>query len=197
MARSDISNYLIHFTSDETIELAYRRLKKIISDRRLIPTGSKIRGHYKCVCFSEAPLPSLIDGLVNPFAYSRYSPFGLMFHKTHIFQKGGRPVIYEPDEEYTVLPDDARWRHMIYEPLTDPPIDFTWEREWRIRCETLEFGPHNVVIVMPDSKSANRLRSEHEREEDYKVMQYSVIMEQELAEVYYEPFPWRVVALRT
>jgi hypothetical protein len=197
MARSDISDYLIHFTSDETIELAYARLKKIISGRCLISAGTKIRGQYKCVCFSEAPLPSLVDGLVNPSFYSRYSPFGIMFHKTHIFQMGGRPVIYETEVEYTTLPDDVRWRHMIYEPLASPPIDFTWEREWRVKCDSLEFSPKEAVIVMPDSNWVRRLTSEHEREEHYTFMQYCVIMEHEIAALYYEQFPWRVVALRT
>jgi len=105
---------------------------------------------YKCVCFSEAPLTSLQDGLVNPDAYSRYSPLGILFKKRKIFELGGRPVIYQTDEEFEGLPSEYRWRHVRYEPHRDEPIDFTWEREWRIKCGALRFDPSCAGVVVPD-----------------------------------------------
>jgi hypothetical protein len=196
MPRTDIADYLIHFTSDTTSEAAYLRLKKIVTDRTLLGTGNKIRGGYRCVCFSEAPLPSLNDGLVNPDSYSKYSPFGLMFHKRWIFSKGGRPVIYQTSVEFEDLPESLRWRHQTYEPTRDPLIDFTWEREWRVNCDSLEFGPREAVIVVLDRKWVARLVSEHEREQEFKVMQYCLVLDEDLARMYYEPFPWHVVTLR-
>lgn len=110
-ARPDISDKLTHFTSGESVEDAYERLRAIMADCRLVGSGEKIRGGFRCVCFTEAPLASLATGLVNPTAYSRYSPFGVIFDKSWIFQAGGRPVIYQSDAEFEGLPEGIRWRH--------------------------------------------------------------------------------------
>jgi len=136
MSRADISPYLVHFTSGTTYEDAFTRLRKILADRSLIAGSRFIKGNYRCVCFSEAPLTSLTDGLVNQDYYSRYSPFAIMISKHWLFAQGGRPVIYQSAEEYYPLPDSHRWRHVLYEPSdSTKSIDFTWEREWRIKCE--------------------------------------------------------------
>jgi hypothetical protein len=95
MSRLDISPYLIHFTSGESYEDAFTRLRKIIADRELIAGSRYIKGNYRCVCFSEAPLTSLTSGLVNEDYYSRYSPFGIMVSKQWLFAQGGRPVVYQ------------------------------------------------------------------------------------------------------
>jgi len=79
--RPDTSNLLIHFVSDESLDLAYLRLRKIIKERRLIWNNRFIKGGYRYICFSEAPLNCLQVGLVNPDYYSRYSPFGIMVLK--------------------------------------------------------------------------------------------------------------------
>ena len=195
--RPDISNKLVHFTSGENDEEAFQRLRSIVTQRRLIGTGEKIKGGYRCVCFSEAPLASLKDGLVNPDAYSRYSPFGILFQKRPIFGQGGRPVIYQTDEEYDLLPDELKWRHVRCEPDRDnKPIDFTWEREWRIQCDYLSFEPSVAGIVVPDDTWAQRLINEHEAEQDFKVLQYAQIMEEDLAQQYHEEFGWRIYRLK-
>ena len=195
--RRDISDKLIHFTSGENEEEAYQCLCKILKERCILCTIEKIKGRYMCVCFSEAPLTSLVDGLVNPDAYSRYSPFGIMFEKRRIFELGGRPVIYQTDEEFEGLPGEYRWRHARYEPNRDTPIDFTWEREWRIKRSAVQFDSSSAGIVVPDEGWAQRMISEHEAEQDYLVFQYSEMLDDEmLAEHYREPFPWRVYKLK-
>jgi hypothetical protein len=140
-------------------------------------------------------LISLKDGLVNPNAYSRYSPFGVIFDKSWIFSLGGRPVIYEPEEEFALLPSQIQWRHVRYEPNGTPPIDFTWEREWRLRVDELNLNPVHAAIVVPDRTWANRLVSDHEKRQDWLVQEYSQIMDSLLAEQYREEFPWRIVWL--
>lgn len=79
MARSDISHQLIHFTRGESLEDAFSNLCRIVEDRTLRGSGTKIREGHVCVCFTEAPLALLPGGLVNPEAYSHYSPFGMVF----------------------------------------------------------------------------------------------------------------------
>jgi hypothetical protein len=145
MSRQDISEFLLHFTKDINLECAFIRLQNIIRDRMLIAGDGFIKGGYKCVCFSEAPLSSLSNGLINPNYYSAYSPFGILVSKTWLYQRGGRPAIYQPDSEFHLLPSSMQWRHVRYEP---PRVDFSWEREWRIRTDFLEFDNQTASIAI-------------------------------------------------
>jgi hypothetical protein len=198
MSRLDISPNLVHFTGGESYEAAFIRLRKIVADRMLIAGSRYIRGNYHCVCFSEAPLTSLTGGLVNEDYYSRYSPFGIMVSKEWLFAKGGRPVIYQSADEYHLLPENQRWRHVLYEPSGgNKKIDFTWEREWRIQCDYLAFDQSCAHIVVLDQSWADRLISEHDREETYRVMEYKLIFGDDLiAEMYSKSFGWVVWTLR-
>lgn len=195
MLREDISHRLIHFTKGESFENAYQIIRNIIHESRLIGSNGFIKGGYNCVCFSEAPLTALECGLLNSSAYSRYSPFGVVFDKKWIFEQGGRPAIYQTDAEYDALPDDFKWRHVRYDLSADEPIDFTWEREWRMLTNQLEFNPLVADIVLPDSSWANRLVAEHDSSQNFNVLQYSQIMDAELAEQYRESFDWRIFCL--
>lgn len=195
MSRPDISPNLIHFTKGETEELAFKRLQKIIREKKLVGGSKMIKGGYRCVCFSEAPVASLSGGLVNEEYYSKYSPFGIMVSKKWLFTQGGRPVIYQPLSEYDTLEESHRWRHMTLELReTHSFADFSWEREWRIKCEELPFDQITAQIIVRDDKWAARLKQEHDDDQDYTVMQYSIIMG-ENAEHYRESFGWTVVPL--
>lgn len=196
MSRKDLSDSLIHFTKDEDYELAFKRLQKIIEERCLLGTNTFIRGGYNCVCFSEAPLECLKTGLVNPVYYSNYSPFGIMLAKKYLFEKGGRQVIYQSENEFNQLSENLRWRHVRYEPLNDPPIDFTWEREWRILCSGIEFNESIASIIVLDQSWAERLIDEHEEDQEYRIRQYSLILDEDLVQLYYEPFMWNIITLQ-
>ena len=134
-SRFDISDCLIHFTKGESQEDAFARLRAIIDERRLIAGNYMVRGGYRCVSFTEAPIEAFVDPFVRRFPFTRYSQFGLMFHKPWVYDRGGRPVIYQPESDFDVLPEEFRWRHVRYEPTAEQIIDFTWEREWRIPCD--------------------------------------------------------------
>ena len=190
--RPDMSDKLVHFTSGADEEDAYARLRTIVEEGRLVGSGAKIQGKFPCVCFSEAPLASLPNGLVNPSAYSRYLPFGIVVDKCWVCDRDGRPVIYQPDSDFSALPKPMRWRHVRYEPGT---YDFTWEREWRVQCEELGFEPHEAGIVVPTRDWAERLKAEHRTEQDLVVQQYAQVMDETLAGQYREDFPWRVCPL--
>jgi len=196
MSREDISDKLIHFTTGETLENAFDRIHTIINKSRLIAGNGFVKGGYRCVCFPEAPVAALEHGLLNSSAYSRYSPFGIMFEKRWIFEQGGRPVIYQPDSEYDALPESHKWRHVRYEPNAEEPKDFTWEREWRILTDELNFNASVAAVVVPDRDWAERLIAEHESEQDFKTLQYSQIMDEELARQYRDKFDWLVYVLR-
>ena len=104
--RFDISDKLIHFTGGgECVDNAFARLRAIIRGGRLIANSRMIRGGYRCVSFTEAPLPAFAPAFISEFPFTRYSPFGLMFEKNWIFERGGRPVIYQPDSDFVPLDD--------------------------------------------------------------------------------------------
>ena len=87
-ARPDIGNKVIHFTRAPTYEDALDLLLSIVTQGRLVGGTGTIRGGYRCVCFTEAPLPVMATAFMNADSFARYSPFGLMFEKSWIYAKG-------------------------------------------------------------------------------------------------------------
>jgi hypothetical protein len=85
------------------------------------------------------------------------------------FSVGGRPVIYQPDQEYDLLPESHRWRHARYEPQTEPPTDFTWERERRIRIDELPLPPGEARIIVPHASWTQVLEHEHDVSEQHRI----------------------------
>ncbi|MDM8527147.1 hypothetical protein QUF58_02945 [Anaerolineales bacterium HSG24] len=148
MSRTDLTNYLIHFTKpvsigNETID-GFHILLKILYNECLIGGTGYIKGDYRCICFSEAPIEAIKESINRKFQ-NKYSPFGIRVSKEWLFNEGGRPVIYQPDSEFELLPDSLKWRHVRFD-LGDNPVDFTWEREWRIRCDELSFSPDGYQL---------------------------------------------------
>lgn len=142
MQRGDISKNLVHWTKGETDDEAFETLKKILVEQRLLGGTGFIKGLHKCVCFTETP--SHFYHIRN----SKYKPFGIEFSKAGIFEMGGRPVIYQPDDEIEYLSPEIQWRHVTYNPISENKwTDFTWEREWRLKIDYLDF-PDDLVIYV-------------------------------------------------
>jgi len=196
MARFDISPQVIHFTKGRDDEDAFGNLCSILEAGEIFGAEGNIRGGFTCVCFTEAPLAALGEGLVNDVAYSKYSAFGVMFDKRHIFALGGRPVIYQSGVEYDALPEELRWRHMRYEPDQEDVVDFTWEREWRVPAGSVQISAEVAGIVVPDDAWAQRLIEAHTEQQDWQVWQYSQIMDSTIAQQYREDFNWQLYTLR-
>jgi hypothetical protein len=196
MPRNDISDYLIHFTKGTSQNEAFENLCSIATERCLRGNVNHIKGEYRCICFSEAPLTALSNGLVNPNYYSKYSPFGVMVPKRWLYAQGGRPIIYQSDNEFYELPEAIRWRHVRYEPASSNPIDFTWEREWRVQCPYLHIAPEIARLIVPDSQGYAELVRKHHWAQDSEVYRYSEILgDEQHAESLREPFRWVVLTL--
>jgi hypothetical protein len=101
-------------------------------------------------------------------------------------------VIYQPEAEFEGLPENLRWRHVRYEP---GQVDFTWEREWRVRCDELPLEPNEIGVIVPSREWAERLQERHDEEQDSEVETYSLMFDRVLAELYREDFPWRIYLL--
>lgn len=159
MQRSDITDYLVHWTSGEKEEDAYKALYEIIESGMITGSSHMIRGGYLCVCFSEAPANVFFS------KNSKYKQFGICVKKNYLFENGGRPVIYQPNDDYENLSENIRWKHVHYDPCLHPPIDFTWEREWRIKTEQLELDSENMVIIVPNRSTAKQIIDNHNSNE--------------------------------
>lgn len=187
MNRDDLSNSLIHLTKGETINEALTIFRKIISEKRLLGGTGDIRGRYKCVCFSESPIATLSRIFANSQVHNfRYRPYGVLVTKVWLFEAGGRPVIYQPEKEFDLLSDELKYRHVRYEPNRD--IDFTWEREWRIRVDEISLNPNTCTLVVPNRQCEKVLRDEH-NEKDFQLA-LRMRWPGRISE-----FPWHFIAL--
>jgi hypothetical protein len=57
-----------------------------------------------------------------------------MFSKSYVYQKGGRPVIYDKTEEAKKYLPPSQWWRIVNLDVSDNNnvIDWTHEREWRV-----------------------------------------------------------------
>ena len=168
--KRDHSNYLYHFTrkklkhtfegegfdkkivSTETTK-ALDVLKNIISTQKLIGSSTWIKGGTKCVCFSETPLHELVRLMsYDWWDKNRYEMYGVALQKEWFFKQGGRPVIYEMDgEEKFLQAGQNQHLHVRYSPGVD---DFTWEREWRVKMDSLPVSFDHSIFIVPTAHEA-------------------------------------------
>ena len=188
MQRDDLSNKLIHFTKGTDQEAADIFLK-IINESRLLGGKGFIRGGYPCVCLTESPVAKIAYIFANKHLLKvDYAPFGVMVDKTWLWNKGGRPVIYQSEEEYELLHTSQKYRHKRYEP--DNGIDFTWEREWRIRTTEIPLEPKETTLIVPNRTWVDWLIKGHTNSVQWRVMAAG-----SAGHFYVESYPWHFIAL--
>jgi len=107
--------------------------------------NSTIYGDNPVICFTEMPLINFIQYVHKRNDRTRFTEFGIAVLKTEFYKNGGRPVISGLSEdnvfEYLdkskriinpdILPIKEQYRYVR---LTSD-IDWTHEREWRIKCD--------------------------------------------------------------
>lgn len=181
MLREDHINYLIHWVTENNYDEACDTLLQIVNNQAILGSKENIKGSYTCVCFTEAP-PKYFD-----FQSRKYKPFGIRLSKDYVFSNGGRPVIYQPDNEYSLLPKDLRWRHVRYDP---PHVDFTWEREWRINADHVFLPVEEALIIVPDEEWAEIFNIKFNEQEwiryQYECMGYGEILARPPEDLPYE-----------
>ena len=189
MIRDDLSDQLVHLTKGETEQEAAARFLSIVGDKALLGGSGLIRGGYRCVCLSEAPISKLGAILAQPSIHGMpYAPLGVMLSKTSVFAAGGRPVIYEPESEFQMLPESHRYRHKDYTPGKQP--DFSWEREWRILTDRFPLDPATVTLVVP-----NRLWSDYFFQQHAGKLSGSGMLFGEDAWMYIDKYEWHFLVL--
>lgn len=163
--RSDVSCYVTHLTKSSIGAGKTRsvtdNLIKILKEKTLIgstTTSGFICGTRRAVCFQDSPVHSLGENVYFeqqyrkkvPSAKMRYLGAGLMFEKDYVYQKKGRPVIYEKTSiAKEILPRSEWWRIVGFD-ISDEKnvVDWTHEREWRVPDE-FKFSLDSVTVVVP------------------------------------------------
>ena len=172
--RSDMSEGLVHLTKNDEKHSSLAVLVKILEEKTIVGSTNKIvNGHTRgficgndsVVCFQDVPLYSLAENILleqhlhkqSPQLPIRYSSFGLRFDKRCIFRSGGRPVIYEKTNiAKDFLPENEYWR-IVKLDLDDKDniVDWTHEREWRIRGD-FHFELSEVEVLLSDQNSLKK-----------------------------------------
>ena len=173
MVRRDLSNLLFHFTRapeqptkvkkgvygfEMTLDSAHSVLLQILHEGKLRGTSTYIKSNENCVCFTEAPIVEMSSiFLLNEIASSkeerpRYEPYGVAVTKEWLFKQGGRPVIYDQPEGYDKLSNELKYRFVPYNP--EEGLDYTYEREWRIKTDVLQLDHKNTLVIVPTADEA-------------------------------------------
>jgi hypothetical protein len=174
IVRRDFGNLLFHFTrtpDESSVKIVSQHgsvretmpasagavLEKILYEERLLGTSRWTYGQ-NCVCFTEAPIHefnaifSLVEIAASEKERPRYEPYGIAVSKNWLFSKGGRPAIYDHPSAFEALTDDHKYRFVPYNP--GEGIDFTWEREWRIKTDFLKLDSKETLVIVPTSEEA-------------------------------------------
>lgn len=135
--------------------------------------------------------------LLDQEAYNRLSDYGIGFRKSWVFARGGLPVIYQPEPMRAALPEPMRWRHCELD--YNRGIDFSWQREWHVLGERLEFAvADDIIVVVKTEQDAMEWLCgdfciDHERDEFYYTVNWSYVSHERLCE---EKLPNDVETLR-
>ncbi len=149
-SRSDLSDYLIHWTRDSSVDgvtkSPFEVLKSILKCGYLRPsfaprtsvfgrgTRRTVRGPHPVVCFTEQPLSAFVKSC-NTLP-DRYRPYAVAVRKDRLFEYGGRPVVYGDEDLLGSLPEHEKFLWVAFNPIPKSslggyPLDWTHEREWR------------------------------------------------------------------
>ena len=183
--RTDLSSQVVHLTRSSTIDGEKRGpvdvLTKILLEgciRGSTTDSGFIVGDVAATCFLDSPTYMVSQNIwaeqefrkVVPDARIRYMGVGLMFRKPYVYQRGGRPVIYESTERAkSMLPEEEWWRIVKLDLFDEGNfIDWTHEREWRVPG-SFEFELEEVTVLLPNKFGYDRFLTkckEHEDEVD-------------------------------
>jgi hypothetical protein len=138
---------LTHFTRASRAGDALDNLVGILRTGLIRASTRMIRSRRPAVCLFDAPLSELSRLLVRS-SRGRYEPFGVAFDKRYAFRMGARPVIYMPwTEARRMLATDELWRVVAIDIDRNLPLDWTFEREWRV-LDDFPLPPQGTVALV-------------------------------------------------
>jgi len=155
-AKVPASAMLTHFTRASTTATALDNLVAILRDNIIRGGTRMVRGGRPAVCMFDVPIAEL-GTILDRRNRRRYEPFGIAVDKRYAFTMGARPVIYLPwNEAEKILAPEESWRVVSFEMDKTPPVDWTFEREWRIADE-LRFDPMLAAALVETWKDVDEI----------------------------------------
>jgi len=170
--RDDLSTFLIHLTRDTESGTAGENLINILNTRIIEARnpkglcynwGDEFSNNTKSVCFTETPLNYVRYLFDIEGREIHLKPYGLVFSKASLQEKGANPVFYintyggqELKNAFCRVINSHEDKESIYKiiPYIDifgpsakagKKYDFYWEREWRYSRD-LTFTYEEVVV---------------------------------------------------
>jgi len=174
--RDDLSTFLIHLTRDTEDRSARENLVNIFNTQIIEaknPKGlchnwsSEFSNNTKSVCFTETPLNYVRYLFDIEGREIHLKPYGLVFSKAFLQEKGANPVFYintyagsELKNAFCRIINSHEDKASVYKiiPYVDifgptaaagKKYDFYWEREWRY-SQNLTFTYDEVVVGICD-----------------------------------------------
>ena len=138
---------LTHFTRAARTDSALDNLVTILREGAVRGSTRMVRGGQPVVCLFDVALSDLRI-LLSRRNRRRYQPFGIAIDKRYAFRMGARPVIYIPwREAERLLAPGERWRVVALDLERHPPVDWSFEREWRIAGDLALPAGRAVALV--------------------------------------------------
>jgi hypothetical protein len=150
------SAMLTHFTRASTAASAIDNLVAILRDGVIRGGRRMVRGGGEAVCLFDVPLGQL-DRILARRNRRRYEPVGIAVERRYAFRMGARPVVYLPwREARAVIAPAEFWRVVNLEYDRNPPVDWTFEREWRLRGD-LPLDPSCCAALVETWRDADEV----------------------------------------
>jgi hypothetical protein len=152
------------FDADRVNRSAEAALQRIVRKQRIVATTRAIRGDTPMVSFTAVPLARLPELRVFRPHRGRwdFELYGICIRQSWIQARGGRPVCYGDEEDWDALPESERPYFQLRESggaRGRPVIDWTLEREWRLRGDVClaDLDAQDAVLFVPSQGEAERL----------------------------------------
>lgn len=138
---------LTHFTRAAKTSSALDNLVAILRDGVIRGSTRMVREGRAVVCLFDVPVRDL-RLLLDRRNRRRYEPFGIAIDKRYAFRAEARPVVYMPwREAENLLAPGERWRVVALELERKTPIDWSYEREWRMAGDLALPAGRAVALV--------------------------------------------------
>lgn len=171
--RFDLSLILWHLTKPNTVSgetrTPFQIIKKILESRIIKGSNSYVFGSENVVSFMDVPLYLLPQVIRAREEYNEnpsftYDTYGIGIDKREVYLKGGRPIIYLDDKtRQAILKEEDYWRCVTFDLTEDNQaglIDWSHEREWRVKGDFKLEQPDKTIVIVKDLKEIEELKKE-------------------------------------
>jgi hypothetical protein len=148
--------------SESTDRSPMAALLRILSQKKLIASGTGIRGEYPVVCFSACPLEKVLQNRKWHRTRWDFEPFGICIRQEVLERSGAKPVAYGDDEIREQLNEaDRPWFQKRSSQIGNDTIDWSVEQEWRVRgdLDLSQIEANDAFVFVPTEAAAIEVRA--------------------------------------